>query len=144
VRHDYRTKRICPKSLGFDIEDGRLRNVSFEGGCPGNLLGIGRLTEGRDALEVARALSGVTCGKKPTSCPNELSKAIFKALGKRRPAKAAPCAPPSGAPPVAAEPGKARAAGGPPPGKKGRAGAKAAAGPKADDGQSAEGPATKA
>ncbi|MDR2612152.1 MAG: TSCPD domain-containing protein [Deltaproteobacteria bacterium] len=87
MRYEQPLKKICPKSLGFDIEDGIIRNISFAGGCPGNTAGLGILAEGRDALEVARTLSGIPCGKKAASCPGELSKAIFKALGKRPPRK---------------------------------------------------------
>ncbi|MDR1036618.1 MAG: TIGR03905 family TSCPD domain-containing protein [Deltaproteobacteria bacterium] len=87
MRHEFVPKKICPKAIAFDIEDGILSNVSFDGGCNGNLKGIGRLTEGRDALEVAGILSGLTCGKKDVSCPSELSRAIYKAMGKRPPRK---------------------------------------------------------
>ncbi|MDR3153472.1 MAG: TIGR03905 family TSCPD domain-containing protein [Deltaproteobacteria bacterium] len=92
MRHDYPVKKICPRSLGFDIEGDILRNVTFAGGCPGNTQGLGRLAEGRNALEVARALDGITCGKKGRSCPGELSKAIYKAMGKRPPRRKAPAA----------------------------------------------------
>jgi uncharacterized protein (TIGR03905 family) len=89
MRHEFDTKKICPKSFSFDILDGKIANVSFNGGCSGNTQGVGRLAEGRDALEVARTLSGIRCGKKSSSCPGELSKAIYKAMGKRPPRKPA-------------------------------------------------------
>ncbi|MDR1039943.1 MAG: TIGR03905 family TSCPD domain-containing protein [Deltaproteobacteria bacterium] len=85
MRHDFTVTKICPRSLGFDIEDGKISNVTFDGGCQGNLMGLGRLADGKDALEVARALARIPCGKKATSCPNELSKAIYKVVGKRPP-----------------------------------------------------------
>ncbi|MDR2353459.1 MAG: TIGR03905 family TSCPD domain-containing protein [Deltaproteobacteria bacterium] len=88
----YEIKKICPKSLSFKIEDGILKDVSFAGGCPGNLLGISRLVEGQDALKVANTLLGIPCGQKPNSCPDTLARSIFKALGKKarkpRPKKA--------------------------------------------------------
>jgi uncharacterized protein (TIGR03905 family) len=85
MRHTFKLTKICPKSLSFDLEDGVVKNISFEGGCPGNLIGLSLLAEGRDALKVANLLKGVPCGSKKNSCPSELSKSIFKAIGKKAP-----------------------------------------------------------
>jgi uncharacterized protein (TIGR03905 family) len=90
VRHTVKPKKICPKELSFDLDDGQVRNIRFTGGCNGNLQGISRLCEGKDALEVARLLSGVVCGKKISSCPDELSRALFRALGKKPPKRQKP------------------------------------------------------
>ncbi|MDR1082066.1 MAG: TSCPD domain-containing protein, partial [Deltaproteobacteria bacterium] len=95
MRHEFTpSKKICPKSIAFDITDGRISGLSFDGGCPGNLKGIGRLAEGRDALEVAGTLAGITCGNKTLSCPSELSRAIYRAMGRRPPGKPAKAATP--------------------------------------------------
>ena len=62
--------------IDFDLEDGKLHNVQFIGGCNGNLKAIGRLVEGKDAKEVADILRGNTCGMKGTSCADQFAKAI--------------------------------------------------------------------
>ena len=76
----YRTKGTCSRAISFDIEEGRVRNVQFDGGCHGNLQGIGRLVEGMDAKECIEKLKGIRCGFKPTSCPDQLAKALESAL----------------------------------------------------------------
>ena len=81
THHDYRPRGVCSQLISFDLdEEGRLHNVTFIGGCNGNLKAIGRLTEGKDAKEIATILAGNTCGYKPTSCGDQLSKAIEEAL----------------------------------------------------------------
>lgn len=69
-------KGVCAMQIDFDIEDGKLHNVRFIGGCNGNLKAIGRLVEGKDAKEVADILRGNTCGMKGTSCADQFAKAI--------------------------------------------------------------------
>ena len=81
MQYEYKTKGTCSQKIFFEIEDGKLRNVQYLGGCNGNLKGIGSLVEGMDAREVAARLEGTTCGFKPTSCPDQLAKAIREALG---------------------------------------------------------------
>jgi uncharacterized protein (TIGR03905 family) len=77
----YRTTGTCARAINFDIDDeGIVTSVSFEGGCNGNLKGISRLVVGRPAAEVAETLKGVTCGPKPTSCPDQLALALEEAL----------------------------------------------------------------
>lgn len=78
----YHTKLVCSKEIHFDIEDGKLHNVHFLGGCPGNLLAIGKLIEGKDAQEVANTLRGNDCVGKGTSCADQLARAIDAALNK--------------------------------------------------------------
>lgn len=67
--------------IHFDICDGKLHNVRFDGGCNGNLKAIGKLVEGMDAKAAAAVLRGNTCGFKPTSCADQLARAIEKELG---------------------------------------------------------------
>ncbi len=76
----YTVSGVCSRSVSFDIEDGIVKNVAFEGGCNGNTKGIARLAEGMEAEEVIRRLRGVTCGHKPTSCPDQLAQALEKAI----------------------------------------------------------------
>ena len=78
----YRPKGVCSRLIEFDIEDGKVKNVSFEGGCNGNLQGIARLVEGMDVNEVISRVEGIRCGFKSTSCPDQLAQALKVASGK--------------------------------------------------------------
>lgn len=80
MHYEYKTKGTCSQKILFDIEDGKVRNVTFISGCNGNLQGIGRLVEGMDAQEVIDRISGIRCGMKATSCPDQLATALRKAL----------------------------------------------------------------
>ena len=80
MKYTYRTKGTCSRSITFDIEDGVVRNVQFEGGCNGNLKGIGAIVDGMKVEDVIDKLSGIRCGFKSTSCPDQLSKALVEAL----------------------------------------------------------------
>lgn len=71
---------VCSKQIDFSIENGLVRSVSFTGGCSGNLAGIAKLIEGMPAKVVIQKLSGVRCGDKATSCPDQLAKALKSAL----------------------------------------------------------------
>ena len=72
----YNTQGVCSKSIYFEVEDNKLKNVSYIGGCNGNLKGIGALVEGMDIDEVIARLEGVRCGMKKTSCPDQLALAL--------------------------------------------------------------------
>ena len=76
MQYEYKTKGTCSQRILFDIEDGKLMNVQYIGGCNGNLKGISSLVEGMEVSEVIRRLSGTTCGMKQTSCPDQLAKAL--------------------------------------------------------------------
>lgn len=78
--YTYPTRGVCSQLIDFDIEDGKLHNVKFTGGCAGNLAAIGKLVEGTDAQATADLLRGNLCGRRPTSCADQLAKAIDKAL----------------------------------------------------------------
>lgn len=80
AHHTYATRGTCARTIDFDIEDGKLHNIEFYGGCNGNLKAIGILLEGVDAQEAAQKLAGNTCGPRPTSCADQLSRAIGEAL----------------------------------------------------------------
>ena len=77
---DYKTKGTCSTNIHFEVEDGKVKNVSFTGGCNGNLKGISALVEGMKVEDVIDKLEGTTCSFKPTSCPDQLSKALKEAL----------------------------------------------------------------
>ena len=76
MQYEYRTKGTCSRAILFDIEDGKLKNVQYIGGCNGNLKGIGALVEGMDVEEAIRRLEGIKCGMKNTSCPDQLAQAL--------------------------------------------------------------------
>ena len=76
----YTTKGTCARYINFDLENGKVRNVQFIGGCNGNLKGIGSLVEGMPVEDVIQKLRGTTCGMKNTSCPDQLAKALEEAL----------------------------------------------------------------
>ena len=74
--YTYKTSGVCSQKIDFDIVDGKVHNVRFTGGCNGNLQGVGRLIEGMDVHEAISRLEGVRCGMKPTSCPDQLARAL--------------------------------------------------------------------
>jgi len=76
---EYKTKGTCSKKIKFELRDKRLYSVSFEGGCDGNLKALGRLVEGMDTEELVKKLKGLRCGKKDTSCADQLATAIIQA-----------------------------------------------------------------
>ncbi len=82
MKFNYRTQGTCSRSISFELEDGIVSNIHFEGGCNGNLKGISALAEGKKAEEVIESLSGIRCGFKATSCPDQLAKALSEALNK--------------------------------------------------------------
>lgn len=77
---EYRTRGVCSRRILFDVVDGTVHNVSFEGGCHGNLQGIARLVEGMKAEDVISRMEGIRCGMKSTSCPDQLATALKLAL----------------------------------------------------------------
>ena len=82
MHYDYKTCGTCSRAIHFDITDGRISGIS----CHGNLQGIAALAEGQDAAKVAATVAGIRCGRKPTSCPDQLARAIAEALaGQQRP-----------------------------------------------------------
>ena len=78
--YTYTPRGVCSRKITFSIEDGRIHNLRFEGGCNGNLKAIGRLVEGQEADRISDILRGNQCGARGTSCADQLSKAIDEAL----------------------------------------------------------------
>lgn len=76
MKYSYTTQGTCSRKIEFEIEDGVIKDVRFEGGCNGNLQGIGALVKGMKPEEVAQRLAGISCGMKSTSCPDQLAKAL--------------------------------------------------------------------
>ncbi len=82
MQFEYKTKGTCSQMIFFEIEDGKVHNVEFKGGCNGNLQGIGKLVEGMEIDQVIQRIEGIHCGPKPTSCPDQLATALKKAKEK--------------------------------------------------------------
>ena len=72
----YQTQGTCSTDIELQVENGILKEVYFEGGCNGNLQGISRLVKGMPVDEVIRRLEGIRCGYRPTSCPDQLCRAL--------------------------------------------------------------------
>lgn len=83
ARYEYKTKGVCARQLSFDLEDGKLHQVAFVGGCNGNLQAISKLLEGADAANAAAILRGNDCGGKGTSCADQLAIALEAALAEQ-------------------------------------------------------------
>ena len=77
--YQYKTKGTCSQMIYFDVEDNKVKNVQFVGGCNGNLKGIGSLVEGMDIEDAISRMEGITCGFKKTSCPDQLAQALKEA-----------------------------------------------------------------
>ncbi|MBQ8404572.1 MAG: TIGR03905 family TSCPD domain-containing protein [Clostridia bacterium] len=79
MRYEYKTKDTCAQVISFDIDGNVITNIEFYGGCNGNLKAISKLLEGATVEEIEGKLLGNTCGRRPTSCTDQLAKAVRKA-----------------------------------------------------------------
>ncbi len=80
MNYKYNTTGVCARTITFDLTDGIVSNVTFSGGCDGNHKGVSALANGKTAEEIISALSGIRCGFRETSCPDQLAVALKKAL----------------------------------------------------------------
>ncbi|MEA4822685.1 MAG: TIGR03905 family TSCPD domain-containing protein [Clostridiaceae bacterium] len=76
----YPNTGTCSRAVSFDIVDGHVCNVRFDGGCSGNTQGVASLVEGMDVHDAIARMKGIRCGYKDTSCPDQLACALEKAL----------------------------------------------------------------
>ena len=76
MRYTYKTKGTCSIEISFDINNDIITNVSFLGGCNGNLKAIAKLVDGMKVDEIEEKLKGNTCGRRDTSCADQLAKAV--------------------------------------------------------------------
>ncbi len=83
MTHTYKTRGTCSRQIDFELDNGIVKNVTFFGGCNGNLKGVSALVEGKPATEVIDILKGIKCGFKHTSCPDQLAQALEKALSEQ-------------------------------------------------------------
>ena len=72
----YKTSGVCSSAIDFDVVDNKVTNVKFIGGCSANTQGVAALIEGMDIDEAIKRIEGIRCGFRPTSCPDQLSKAL--------------------------------------------------------------------
>ena len=84
MQYSYQTWGVCSVQILFDLDDDVVSNVVFIGGCNGNLKAIAKLVEGMTVSQIEGYLKGNTCGSKPTSCADQLARAVRKAYGKER------------------------------------------------------------
>lgn len=82
MRYEYKTENTCAQLISFDIEGNVIRNIEFYGGCNGNLKAISKLVDGWTAEKIEEMLLGNTCGRRPTSCADQLAKAVRAAVAK--------------------------------------------------------------
>ena len=80
MKYSYRTSGTCSRVINFDVTDGKVHDVSFIGGCDGNLKAIGKLVEGMDREKLVSVLKGNTCGPSSTSCADQLARAVEEAV----------------------------------------------------------------
>lgn len=82
--YDYQTEFTCARLISFDMDDdASVHNIQFAGGCNGNLKAISKLVNGWTADEIESKLAGNTCGQRPTSCADQLAKAVRAAANKQ-------------------------------------------------------------
>ena len=80
MEYTFIPKGVCSRKISFELNDGIVSNVRFAGGCAGNTQGLAALIEGMKAEDVVARLSGIRCGFKRTSCPDQMAEAIKEAL----------------------------------------------------------------
>ena len=81
MNYTFDPKGVCSKKMNFALENGIITDLTIEKGCDGNLQGIAKLAVNRPATEVIQLLEGIKCGPRETSCPDQLARALKKALG---------------------------------------------------------------
>ena len=85
MRYEYDTSFTCSKKIFFDLEGNVVRNIEFLGGCNGNLKAISKLVDGWTVEKIENYLKGNICGDKPTSCADQLARAVRLAYDSQNP-----------------------------------------------------------
>lgn len=80
MHYTYKTENTCSSQINFDVDNGIVTNVEFVGGCDGNLKAIPLLIEGCQATDVISKLQNITCGRRSTSCADQLATALTKVI----------------------------------------------------------------
>lgn len=84
MRYTYKTQGVCSMEISFDINDNVITNVEFVGGCNGNLKAVSKLVEGATVEYIEEKLKGNTCGRRNTSCADQLARAVREAYEKQK------------------------------------------------------------
>lgn len=84
MKHTYKTKMTCSREISFDLDGNKVTNISFVGGCNGNLKAISKILDGWTVEEIEAKVKGNTCGPRPTSCADQLAIAVRKAYEEER------------------------------------------------------------
>ena len=84
MRYNYPTEMVCSQMISFDINDDVITNIEFMGGCNGNLKAISKLVDGWTVEKIEQYLRGNLCGRRPTSCADQLARAVRKAYDEER------------------------------------------------------------
>ena len=79
MRHNYRTQMVCSTQISFDLNGNVVSNVAFTGGCNGNLKAVSKLVDGMTVEQIEGYLKGNLCGQRPTSCADQLARAVRQA-----------------------------------------------------------------
>ena len=79
MRYNYPTEMVCSQLISFDLDDNVVSNIEFMGGCNGNLKAISKLVDGWTVEKIEEYLKGNLCGRRPTSCADQLARAVRKA-----------------------------------------------------------------
>ena len=83
MKYTYKTRGVCAVKIEFDLDGDVVRNIRFLGGCDGNLKAISKLVDGMTVDQIESKLRGNTCGRKPTSCADQLARAVREAYQKQ-------------------------------------------------------------
>ena len=89
MEYTYKTKGVCSMQIHFTLDGDVVRDIEFLGGCNGNLKAISKLVDGMTVAQIEEKLAGNTCGSRPTSCADQLSRAVREAYDKQEKAKEA-------------------------------------------------------
>lgn len=84
MRYDYQTENTCSQLISFDIDDDVITNITFVNGCNGNLKAISALVDGWTVEQIENKVKGITCGRRPTSCADQLARAVREAYEAQR------------------------------------------------------------
>ena len=84
MKYSYKTNSVCSREIEFDLEGNIVRNITFYGGCNGNLKAVSKLLEGQTVEYIEEKLKGNLCGMRGTSCADQLAKAVCQAYEKEK------------------------------------------------------------
>lgn len=84
MKYEYKTSGVCSSKITFVVEDGIVKKVVFTGGCAGYATAMSKIVQGMKVEDVIKMFKGIKCGSKPTSCPDQLAKALQAASKQKK------------------------------------------------------------